>query len=153
MSAGSQRKRPEQRSPDSGSKAEGHDPAFIAVARGQTMRHGIPIPEASPNWLPITRSWYNSLKRSGQSAFYEASDWTTAVCAAQAYDIFLRTFNASTLAVFERLSARLGATISDRKRARIELDEPDPVDDDEVAADQAVIRWQGKLGVVDGVQP
>jgi hypothetical protein len=118
------------------------------------MRHGFPIPEASPAWLPISRSWYNSLRLSGQSQFYEASDWATAVAAAQAYDIFLRTYNASTLAVFERLSARLGATISDRKRARIELDEPDPQDADEDAADDAVIRWQGRLGVVvDGLQP
>lgn len=146
------RKQPEQRG--GGATSAVDDPRYISVAKGQTMRHGIPIPEASPNWLPVSRSWYNSLRYSGQSAFYEASDWTTAVCAAQAYDIFLRTYNASTLAVFERLSARLGATISDRARARIVLDEPEHADADEDAADEAVIRWQGRLGVVvDGLQP
>jgi hypothetical protein len=119
------------------------------VSHGRTRRNGIPIPEASERWLPISRSWYNSLKLSGQSAFYEASDWATAVAAAQAYDIFLRTYNASTLATFERLSARLGVTIVDRARARIELADPDPTDRDEEAADSAVIRWQGRLGVVE----
>lgn len=124
------------------------DPRYISVAKGQSRRQGIPIPEANPNWLPQARSWYNSLKLSGQSDFYEASDWATAIAAAQAYDVFLRTYNASILAVFERLSVRLGATITDRKRNRIELGDPEPADADEDAADAAVIEWQGRLGVV-----
>jgi hypothetical protein len=119
------------------------------ITHGRTGRDGIPIPEASERWLPQARSWYNSLKLSGQSQIFEASDWATAICAAQAYDVFLRTYNASVLAVFERLSARLGVTIVDRARARIELAEPEPHDADEEAADKAVIRWQGRLGVVE----
>ena len=140
-------KKPEQRGGQATSAVD--DPRFIAVAKGTSRRKGIVIPEANPGWLPVARSWYNSLKLSGQSDFYEASDWATAVAAAQSYDIFLRTYNAAILSSFVRLSERLGATISDRKRSRIELDDPSATDADEEAADEAVIKWHGRLGLVE----
>ena len=104
-------------------------------------------------WLPQARSWYNSLRLSGQSDFYEASDWATAICAADAYDKFLRTYNASILALFVRLSERLCATAVDRTRAGIELGEPEPRDSDEDAADAAIIDWQARLGHKHGLKP
>lgn len=114
--------------------------------RGQSRSKGIPIPDADPNWRPEAQSWFRSLKLSGQSANYQASDWSTAVAAAQAYDIFLRTYNASILSQFVRLSERLGVTIVDRARARIQLDEPgDRQDIDENAADATIINWQARL--------
>jgi hypothetical protein len=76
---------------------------------------------------------------------YEASDWATAVAAAQAYDIFLRTYNGSVLANFVRLSERLAVTIADRQKARIELSQPEPRDHDEDAADASVTNWQKRL--------
>jgi hypothetical protein len=136
-------KRPEHRT--GRSTGPGDDPRYIAVARGTSTREGIPIPGPSPKWKPQARSWFNSLKLSGQSEFYEASDWATAVAAAQAYDVFLRTYNASIFAQFVRLSERLGCTITDRKRSRIELGEPEPTDEDEDAADAAVLDWHGRL--------
>jgi hypothetical protein len=143
------RKKPESRSSGSGATSSVDDPRFITVAKGQSKRNSIPaIPTAAPHWCPQARSWYNSLVLSGQSDFYEASDWATAVCAAEAYDMFFRTHNASILGSFTRLSERLGVTITDRKRSRIELDDPEPEDADEDAADKAVITWQGRLGVV-----
>jgi hypothetical protein len=136
------------RSAGSKSMGSNDDPRFIEVARGVSRRGTFPIPEASERWSPQARSWFNSLALSGQSEFFEASDWATAICAAQAYDRFLRTDNAAILASFVRLSERLGCTIADRKRNRIELSDPEPADADEDAADAAVISWQGRLGVV-----
>lgn len=104
-----------------------------------------PIPTASEQWKPQARSWYNSLKLSGQSEYYQASDWATAVAAAQAYDIFLRTHSPGIFSQFVRLSERLGATITDRRKSGIELDEPDHNDADEEAADRAVNNWQLRL--------
>jgi hypothetical protein len=141
-----QRKQPGKRGGKATSAID--DPRFIEVARGQSKRHGIEIPEASAKWVPQARSWYNSLRLSGQSDFYEASDWSTAVAAAQAYDIFLKTYNAAVFASFVRLSERLAVTVTDRKRSRIELTDPEVSDADEDAADAAVIEWQGRLGVV-----
>lgn len=126
------------------------DPRFIAVAKGHSRREGIPIPGANPKWKPSAQSWFRSLALSGQSDFFEASDWATAVAAAEAYDVFLRTYNASILAQFVRLTERLGCTISDRKRARIELDEPTPTDADEDYADDVIDDWHGKLYAIKG---
>jgi len=124
------------------------DPRFIEVARGTSKRHGIPIPEAPGHWRPTVRSWYNSLRLSGQSDFYEASDWALAVSAAEAYNIFLKTYNAAIYASFVRITERLGCTVADRKRSRIELSDPDTTDVDEDAAEATVIEWQGRLGIV-----
>lgn len=116
------------------------------VTRGRTKRDGIPIPSPDERWLPLAQSWFNSLKLSGQSDFYEASDWATAVAAASAYDIFMRTQNASIFSQFVKLSERLGATIVDRRHARIELNSPNERrDHDEDAADNVVHGWQERL--------
>jgi len=141
-----QRKRPEDRIGHP-HHAKGMGPESGPVSRGRSRRREIPaIPEANEQWLPQARSWYNSLRISGQSEFYEASDWATAVIAAQTYDRFLRTYNASILASFVRLAERLGATLTDRRRAGIELAEPERTDADDEAADAAVIDWQKRLG-------
>jgi hypothetical protein len=140
-------KRPGDRSYGSRSTGPGDDPRFISVARGERGQ-GVPIPQADPKWKPEARSWFNSLKLSGQSDFYEASDWATAVAAAQAYDVFLRTYNASIFGHFVRLTERLGCTVTDRKRGRIELAEPEPSDEDEDEADESVQGWHGRLSVV-----
>lgn len=128
----------------------GHSHGAVAdegpITRGRSRRNEIPaIPTASERWLPQARSWYNSLALSGMMELYEASDWATAVCAAQAYDTFLRTRNASILAHFSRLSERLGATLIDRKRAQVELSEPEPADHDNDAADAVVLEWRNRL--------
>lgn len=136
------RKRPEERT--------GHPHGPLAesgpVSRAPSKRKDITsIPVANDRWLPQSRSWYNSLALSGQSAFYEASDWATAVCAAESYDLFLRTRNSSILAQFVRLSERLGATLVDRSRSRMELTDTGVADGDEEAADAAVIDWHSRL--------
>jgi hypothetical protein len=140
------RKQPQQRG--GGATSAVDDPRYIAVSQGRAKRKGIPIPQANENWNPSVRSWFNSLRLSGQSEFYEASDWATAVAAAEAYNIFLRTYNASVFGSFVRLSERLGVTVVDRKRSRIELADDDVSDADEDAADNTVIEWQGRLGIV-----
>lgn len=122
-----------------------NDPRFISVTSGSASDRDFPIPSADKGWHPKARSWYNSLKISGMTEFWEPSDWATAVAAADAYNVFLRTHNASILAQFVRLSERLGATLSDRKKSRIELAEPVIEDEDEEAADAAVQGWQGRL--------
>jgi hypothetical protein len=143
------KKKPEERT-GAGSGAL-NDPRFITVSKGKSRRDDIPRPAASPSWHPTVRSWYNSLALSGQSEFYEASDWATAVVAAQVYDMFLRTRHANLLPSFLRLTERLGVTVIDRKRNRIELSDADTTDQDEEAADEAVIAWHGRLGIVKDV--
>jgi hypothetical protein len=115
------------------------------VTRGQTRRQGIPIPDVDDRWLPEVQSWFRSLKLSGQSSGYEASDWATAVSAARAYDMSIKTGSPGWFANFVKLSARLGATIADRNAARIVLVDSPPPDHDEEQADATVINWQQRL--------
>lgn len=35
-------------------------------------------PRADASWHPVARRWYQALKKSGQSQFYEPSDWARA---------------------------------------------------------------------------
>lgn len=142
-------KQPKNRSSGSKSMGRGDDPRFIAVTKGQSRRAGIPIPDVDDRWLPEVQSWFRSLKLSGQSAEYEASDWSVAVSAASAYNVALRTQSPGWFGSFVRLSERLGCTITDRKRSRIELDDPEPQDADEDAADEAVQGWQARLRLVE----
>ena len=125
------------------------DPRYLSASRAR--RRPVPaIPDASEKWFPIVRSWYNSLKLSGQTDLWQPSDWTTAVLAAETYDRYMRTGNGQVLMVFNRLSERLGVTEIDRKRARIELTNDLAVDSDHEKANEAVISWKGRLGVVRG---
>ena len=121
------------------------DPRYLATTRAKRLSEGIPIPNPSPNWRPEVRSWFNALKRSGHSVFFEASDWATAVAAAQCYDRFLRSDNASILAQFVRLTERLGCTEIDRKKARIELTGAGLRDEDHEAASAEVISLTKRL--------
>src|SRR5690606_5848610 len=36
------------------------------------------VPEADPDWHPVAIEWFTSLGESGQSQFYEPSDWAQA---------------------------------------------------------------------------
>lgn len=138
------KKPPEERSGQAGT-GRTQDPQFISVSKAPSRRNGITIPEPSPRWQPSAQSWFRSLQLSGQSDLYEASDWATAVAAAQAYNAFLKTGQASILAQFVRLSERLGVTVIDRKRSRIELIDTTASDVDEDAADAAVTGWHLRL--------
>lgn len=41
------------------------------------------IPEPDKNWHPIAKRWFDGLAKSGQTAFYEQSDWDTAYLIAE----------------------------------------------------------------------
>jgi hypothetical protein len=131
---------------------EHEDPRYLTTSKARRM--AVPaIPEANPQWRPIVRSWYNSLKLSGQTQLWQPSDWTTAVLAAQAYHMFLQTGNGQILVTFNRMSERLGCTEIDRKRARIELTTEGEADQDKERAAKQVISWKGRLGVVHNDGP
>lgn len=113
---------------------------------GIEARHADRTPDVEPwpakrSWHPIARRWYESLAGSGQSAFYEPSDYATAYVLAETLDRELRpnaigvtkagdVVTASTpisgaaLAAFLKGCSVLGVTEGDRLRMRIELTDP-----------------------------
>lgn len=100
-------------------------------------------PDADPEWHPIAIRWFESLARSGQSSFYEESDWLTAVVLAESISrefedqpmvigkgadahlemVKLAPKSASISAWIKGFTSLL-ATEGDRRRARIELQVP-----------------------------
>ncbi len=106
----------------------------------------VPIPEPEEDWHPIAASWYKALIRSGQSAFYEPSDWAAAVIIAESMSRDLKPqflgisevtgevvrgtvpINGTRLSGYLKAWTALLVTEGDRRRARVELERPKPDD-------------------------
>jgi hypothetical protein len=72
---------------------------------------------------PIARGWYRSLRESGQSAFFEPSDWAAALFVAEALSRILSTETMSAQAFAAAWSAMtdLLSTEASRRRVQIEV--------------------------------
>ena len=92
------------------------------------------MPEADPDWHPIAIQWYEALPDSGQSQYYEQSDWAVAVYVAEAMSRNLKAgkFSAQLFQSVMSAMTDLLTTEGSRRRARIELErlgnEPAPAD-------------------------
>jgi hypothetical protein len=95
---------------------------------GPELRKGkaqpfVEAPPADPEWDPRATEWYNSLALSGQSVFYEPTDWATAhIGAALLSDIYRSGFaRAADIKAWVDINGELLATEGARRRARVEL--------------------------------
>lgn len=104
-----------------------------AAAKPEPPTAAAPAPEipgrrpAKKTWHPIAREWYDSLVDSGQSEFYEASDWSGAFYVAE---VMARHLQAKRLSaqLFASIWAAMGELLTTegaRRRARIELERED----------------------------
>lgn len=124
---------------------------------------------AEQSWHPVALNWYNSLPESGQSIYYQPSDWAIAYLLAESLS---RDFKPQVVGineetgepVFERIplkGASLGAylkgftallaTEGDRRRMQIELEREslrgkgkDDVTEDGVVLDRAAMFGKGQ---------
>lgn len=83
----------------------------------------VEAPPADEEWHPIARSWYESLAESGQSQFYEPSDWAHARYVAEAMSVNLSAsrFSAQLFASVLSGMTELLTTEGARRRARVEI--------------------------------
>ena len=86
-------------------------------------------PAESKKWHLTAKRIYRSLKKSGQAAFYEASDWAYAQYVMEQMSHALDTaedkpLRAGQLQEINRMLSALMVTEPDRRRARIELQHP-----------------------------
>lgn len=97
------------------------DGATVTTAPGAD---NVPEPDEDPSWHPIALEWYRSLALSGQSRFYEPSDWQVARYVAQAMSVNLSAgrFSAQLFAAVLSAMTNLLATEGDRRRLRLELE-------------------------------
>lgn len=103
-------------------------PALIQASSGPPEdMPDLPGPDAL--WHPIAADWYLSLRESGQSAFYEPSDWAMARYAAHVMSQVLlsdRGPNGQLVAALNSVMSSLLTTEGDRRRARMELERKKP---------------------------
>lgn len=121
---------------------ERHGHRTQAEQAGVTKAAGAAPCEAPPprdTWHSTARDWYLSLAASGQSAFYEPSDWATARYIAEAMSLNLEQGKFSAILFSAVLSgaSSLLATEGDRRRLKLELErapaEPDPAQETAVS--------------------
>lgn len=87
----------------------------------------VPVPDPDELWHPIARRWYEALAASGQSRFYEPSDWAAAQYAAEAMSRNLNAgqrFSAQLFTAIWSAMNDLLTTEGDRRRVRMELQRP-----------------------------
>lgn len=90
--------------------------------------------------------FYEALRRSGQSQFFEPSDWSYAaeiVCTA--IDTYASKPSAMMLASINSAMSSLLVTEADRRRVRMELDRAQP-DDEEAGSVSEIDEWRRRLG-------
>lgn len=80
-------------------------------------------PAPDPEWHLVAQEWFRSLAESGQSQFYEASDWATARYVAEGMSRNLDggRFSAQLFAAVNSAMSNLLVTEGDRRRVRLEL--------------------------------
>lgn len=81
-------------------------------------------PKADPDWHPIARGWFEALGESGQSQYYEPSDWATARVWAELLSRQLESGrpSAQMIASWSSGATELLTTEGARRRARMELE-------------------------------
>ena len=114
-------------------------PEGVQVTKAPGAELVVP-PGADPAWHPVASRWFQSLRSSGQSAFYEDSDWATAYLIAESMSRELHTGEPPTGAAMSAWLKAMGSlmvTEGDRRRARLELERPSaeevPADVDDLA--------------------
>lgn len=118
----------------------------------------VKIPNADRSWHPIAKRLWDSLKTSGQSDFFQDSDWAFAFSLCDDLSYYKKPLTARDGTEYikrspEMLKAiysameRLLVTEGDRRRVRIELTEPEP--DTAPASVTAIADYREGLGVTD----
>ncbi len=114
------------------------------------------IPNADRSWHPIARRFWDSLKTSGQADFFQDSDWAFAYSLCDDLSMFKKPqVNRDGEEYYKRSPEMLKAILSgmerllvteaDRRKARIELHDPEPEQDDAVVL--AIANYRADLGL------
>lgn len=107
------------------------------------------IPDHDPDWHPIAIQLWLALIESGQSDFYESSDWAFAFSVCDDLSYYKNGVKRSGQMLQSIYSAmeRLLVTEGDRRRVSIELQ--DPPDESNSASVTAINDYKAGLGLVE----
>lgn len=117
----------------------------VPVTKGQSRP--VRIPQADKEWHPIARMLWDALKKSGQSDFYEQSDWAYAYSLCDDLSTYKNSGRRSSqmAQVIYAAMTNLLVTEADRRRVRIELHEPEG--DEDEASVTAINDARARLGL------
>lgn len=138
----------------------------IPITTIETPAGADPIiaPDSDQTWHPVARCWYESLVVSGQSEFYQPSDWATAVLVAESMSRDLSPqfvgftesgevihesipLKGASLGAYLRAMSVLMVTEGDRRRVSLELAAHTPkADPDAERAAGTVTDIRARLG-------
>jgi hypothetical protein len=105
-------------------------------------------PDPGEYWAPAATRWYESLAESGQSYFYEPSDWAQAWVWAEMLSRVLMQGDRPSAQLIMAWSAgatELLTTEGARRRMRMELERTKAVDEDEEAAVAALDDYRKRF--------
>jgi hypothetical protein len=108
----------------------------------------VPVPDADLTWHPIALDWYRSLAESGQSQFYEPSDWQAARYVAQVMSLNLKQRGKISSVLFASVWAAMGdllTTEADRRRVRMEIERGDTEGEQTPAGVTAIADYRDRL--------
>jgi len=133
----------------------------ITTAEGAAK---VEVPEADPAWHPVAVRWFESLADSGQSAFYEPSDWALAFVLAESIsrelqpqpvvigkgddarvEMFAMPPKGASLAAWLKGMTALMVSEGDRRRMRIELSRPAAPEGEEAENVSELDEWRQRL--------
>lgn len=108
----------------------------------------IEIPLCNPSWLQSTKRWYESLGESGQSVFFEPSDWAQAWILAELLDREMQSFkpNGMIISAWMHGAGELLTTEGSRRRMRIELARAKLADPEQDAAVASLDAFRDRFG-------
>lgn len=132
-------KRSEERSRRNKPENEGG----VSLAKGERVPYR--VPPVDSNWHPRAKQWYRSLSRSGMREFYELSDYEMARLLCDALTEYYKRPTAMMLATILQGMTSLGVTEGERRRMRIELE--DPKENETSASIVALNTYREQLGV------
>lgn len=108
----------------------------IPVSKGVLLPTTIPR-VSDKEWHPIAKRLWDAAKTSGQSAYYQNTDWVMLYSLCDDLSVYKKSGNRSSVMLAAIMSglSNLLLTEADRRRARIELEAPeDPQQDAELIA-------------------
>ena len=105
-------------------------------------------PEPDPDWHPIARRLWDALAESGQSRFYEPSDWAVAYSLMDDLSYYKSSSKRSgqMLATIMSAMSSLLVTEGDRRRVQIELARPSAEDSEESTKVAVMDKWRQRTG-------
>jgi hypothetical protein len=100
-------------------------------ANAKATRHGkVTSPNPPETLHPVASRWYLSLRQSGQSDFFEPSDWAAALYVAEAMtrNLEMARFSSQLFSVVWTAMDGLLTTEQARRRARVEVERAEGVE-------------------------